>query len=840
MKGFARRLALRELQRHKGRFLLLVMALAVGFAAFVATTAFATGVLRAVASESRALLGADLVVSSRGLLPPDLPARLQGLTLGGQATVYEFPTMVGASGDRSRLVELRAVAGSYPLAGRLETRPAGGLQGLVVDAALAEAWGLSPAEGPGDPAALLARGQALRLGEGIEPIRGVLVRDDSQQASAFALGPRVYLGLERARDLGLVTSRARLTGRLLVNLAPGAGLAETARRLREAAGPELRVRTHEEAGTALARPLRNLNRFVGLLGLATLLLAGLGGWAILTAFLESRTREVAILRCLGAPPAAPVRAYGLLALALLGAAVLLGGIVGLGGAALLPSLLGDLVPQALRQARPALPAASDLLPVLLAMALLLGPALMTLAAVRPLALLREGPEPGRRLATLVFPLLAALLVGWVVVRQAPSLGVGLATAGALALLLAVLFGLARLLVALYRRLGAGLPLPLRLGLGQLGARPVLSALLMSVMGLAVFLILATHFLKEDLVAPLASQKGDGSRANLFLLDVPPEGGLPEYLAAQSGASVMEASLVRGRLVSVAGRALRPPREGQDGETRQEAFRSREQNLSWRARPSASETVVAGAWWPEDGRPRAEASLEQGFAKAIGAQLGTELVFDVSGQEVRVRVTSLRQVRWTSFQLNFFILMHPSVLEGAPATRLLALEVDEAAVRERLRGEVARRHPGVTVVDVGDLVAKASQVLTLVDRVARILAALMLASALLVLGASLLAGRMGRTRDLAVLRAMGASDRLLLWSLAWEFLVLGGSAALSAGVLAFGAARLYATRVLELDSHPSPLLGLVLMAVAALLTLAVGLAGSRAALRRKPLEVLRSE
>jgi putative ABC transport system permease protein len=117
---------------------------------------------------------------------------------------------------------------------------------------------------------------------------------------------------------------------------------------------------------------------------------------------------------------------------------------------------------------------------------------------------------------------------------------------------------------------------------------------------------------------------------------------------------------------------------------------------------------------------------------------------------------------------------------------------------------------------------------------------MILSALLVLAASLLAGRLGRARDLALLRTLGAPDALLLRSLAWEFTLLGGTAALASAVLAWNLAKLYVVRVLELDSSPSPLAALLLLALAAALTAAVGLAGSVKALRQKPLEVLRGE
>ena len=185
------------------------------------------------------------------------------------------------------------------------------------------------------------------------------------------------------------------------------------------------------------------------------------------------------------------------------------------------------------------------------------------------------------------------------------------------------------------------------------------------------------------------------------------------------------------------------------------------------------------------------------------------------------MTSLRKVRWATFQVNFFILLHPSLLAGVPASHVMAAEVDDAGTRGGSRRVIAVQHPSVTLIDVAEVVARVERILDLISLVARALAGLMLASALLVLGASLLAGRAGRARDIALLRAIGASDRTILQSLWWEFLVLGGSAAALAGLVAYVGARVYATQVLELESHPSPALGLLLMAVSAALTLGVG-------------------
>lgn len=853
---FALRMALREGARQKGRLLVIALCLAVGFAAFFATYAFSARVLGGIRAESRSLLGADFALTSTGAFPEAVLRQATALPgLAGHSLVYDLVSMAhtgeGAA-TLSRLVEVRAVDAAYPLVGRLDLQghgPVGGSGAVFVERGLAEAWALRSIPG-GTPASR----SALGLGDGVLPVGGVILLDESRQASAFTLGPRVLVDRADAERLGLLTANARFTGRLLLTLTPGADAAQVRRALTgivRATPQRLRLQSHEEAATALSRPVRNLNRFVQQLGLATLLLAMLGAWAILTAFLEARARDAAILRCLGAPPLAPARIYGLLTLLLLAAALALGLAAGLGVAALIPRWLGDLLPAVVRTGAAAAPPLLETFLAVAMIALLTLPPLVRLGEVKPLTLLREGADlrGGRVWVSRTCAGLAFLLAGLLILRNAPTRAVGVGTALGMALLFLVLYGAARLLLWLYRRSAGRMPLSLRLAFGQLGARRGLTALMMAVMGLAIFLTTATQFIKDDLVAPLAAQQGDGNRPNLFFLDVQSaqRDAVVQRLTAEAGRAPLEAPIVRARLTAIGGRPVTDQRDrepaGEPGEPaggrRGSGFRNREQNLTWRDHLGGSEAVVAGQFWAPGLAQSEGISLEQGFAESIGARLGDQLTFDVSGQPVEGRVTSLRKVQWQSFQPNFFIVLHPSLLRGAPAVHLLALEAEPDA-KARIQGAMARDFPNITLIDVSDVVAKVGRVLDIIALITRALAALMLVSALLVLIASLIAGRLGRQKDLALLRTLGASHGTLLRSLAWEFLLLGGSAALLATALAWLLARLYTSRVLDLPTHPSPALALLLLLASAALTLVVGVTSSLRVLQAKPMDVLRGE
>jgi putative ABC transport system permease protein len=847
-RGFILRMVGRELDRQKGKLLLISLCLSLGFAAFAATYGFSARVLGAIHSESRGILGGDAALNATGLMPGDMEAKVRALPeVDRVCLVYDFATMASVEGLPPKLVEVRAAGPGYPLAGALDISGGHILDhGVFVEAILAQSFNLIVTENLGMEN---HRPTTLKIGTSDLPVRGIVAKDESRQASAFTLGPRVHMELDTAQSLGLLTQRSRMTGRLLMTLKPGAKIGNLLPKLRDLArnaGPAVRAQSHEEASGALARPIRNLNRFIQQLGLFTLLLALLGAWAILAAFLDGRRRDAAILRCLGAPPNAPILIFGCLTLILLGGALVLGFSLGMAASAFIPRLLGDIIPIAAQNAPAQGPPLIETVAALVMVLLPSLPPLLRLGKVSPLDLLRESAaETGDTTLSWICGASALLVAAWLVLRNASSFKAGLATIAGLALLFFLLMGTTRLLLWFYGRFAVRMPLALKLGFAQLGAKPALTSLMMAVMGLAIFLTLATSFIKDDLVGPILKQRGAGNRPNLFFLDVQPDQSvaLQTQLKRFSGRDPLVAPLVRARLKAINGHNLaEAPLMADSGEeeSRRVGFRTREQNLTYRSALEEGETVVSGRFWNNPKAPLAEISLEESFAQSIQAKLGDALTFDVQGQEVTGKVTSLRKVVWQTMRPNFFIVMHPSLLEGAPRLDLVALEAESGDARARIQTEVTRSFPNITVIDITEVARKVERILDLISTVGRALATLMLASSLLVLAASQLAGRLGRQRDLALLRTLGAPYRTLLGSLLWEFLLLGSSAALIAGVMARVLSDLYAKKILELPATSNPWAAPVLLLAAALLTAAVGLLGSWRALNTKPLDVLRSE
>ncbi|WP_322111777.1 ABC transporter permease [Acidihalobacter yilgarnensis] len=373
----------------------------------------------------------------------------------------------------------------------------------------------------------------------------------------------------------------------------------------------------------------------------------------------------------------------------------------------------------------------------------------------------------------------------------------------------------------------------RFGLRNLGRRGPLGAVQLAAVGLGLSTLLLLAFVRGDLLdAWRRSLPADTPNQFAINIQTAQRDGVRALFAAHGLPAPDFYPMVRGRLVSINGKPVRA-RDYADGQARR--LVRREFNLSWASHLQKGNQLVAGHWWASE-TPRGF-SVDQGIARTLGIHLGDRLGFETAGQAFSGKVESLRNVRWDSFRPNFFVVAVPGMLDGLPVNWITSfyLPPGHAAFLPAL----VRAYPGVTLFDVDRLLAQVRSIIERGVRAVEYVFAFSLVAGLIVLYAAIDAAQAARRRELAVLRTLGASRRQLRLALAAEFAALG----ILAGVIASASASLLgyvlAVHIFNLDYSPDPRLWLVGVASGTLLVLAVGLWGTRAAVRVPPLVVLQS-
>ena len=843
-RRFALAMARRELRAAHRRLLLFGLSMALGVAGLVALQAMRSAVREAVDARSQRLLGADLRLESRAPFEGEAGGLLAAIEARAQAPavhVTRFGSMALApDSGRTRLVDVFGVDPGYPLYGAPETDPPGAWEALQADEplALVDAGALVQLDA--------APGEVLVLGSLRFRILGTLRRTPGTIGLRTSVAPRVFVARRHAAETGLVQRGSLVEHQAYLRVAPevlGPWLEANARALDAA---HVDADTPAEVQGQASRGFASLTRTLALVGLAALLLGGIGIAAGVRGWLFERIDGVAVLRSLGATFGDVLAAYGLAALAIGATAGLAGAALGTALQAALPSLLAGLLPvEVAFRADPVAIATGVGLGLWVTLLFVAGP-LFDLARVSPLRVLRRDldAEPASRLgrAALLVALAASLVAA--ALWQAPTPRVGLGFAAGLASALAALAGASALVCALLRRhRPRRAPFWLRQGLANL-FRPrnhTLSTTL--AIGLGVHLVATMHAVKHNVLAQLALDTRP-DRPNLVIFDVQRDqlADLERFLASREAEVLEEVPLVAARIARVGDRAAADAPHPGDGETRDLRWAlRREYRLTWSTQLRPSEEVVEGTWWqdapPVPGAP-APVSLEKDLAKTLGARVGDRVVWDVQGVAVPSVVASLRAVDWGRLATNFFAIFPPGVLAEAPRTSVLLLRVPGAPARAALQRDLVARFPNVAALDATLVLEALDAALAQVGLAVRLLALLTLATGLVLLVAAAAASRHERTREALLLRTLGASGATVRRIVATEAIALG---ALAVGVGIATALLASAGIVVWLFDLPyrPPWADLAWLALAAFVACAaLGVWQGRPAARGSPLAGLR--
>lgn len=432
--GFAFRLALRESRHGFRRVGVYMVSITLGVAALVSIHSFRDDFARSVQEEADVLMGANARLSDDKPFGEEITGVVDSLEAAGvpAARVTTASTMVLAPTTGTvRLLQVRALDPGYPFYGVVTTSPAG-------------RWGAHLEDGRVlvDPAVLTQFG--VEVGDtlviGLTRLEIAATVDDLPTDVAFqtAIGPRVHVSqatLDRSELLGFGSLARYEVFLQLPEIA-------ARRAIRDRYGDlfsEARVgyRLAEEQAQSLANGVRFLSRFLALVGLAALLLGGVGVASAIHVYIREKKPGIAVLRCIGAGQGTAFLAYLLQAawLGLFGAGA--GVIVGVGLQKVMPWALAGILPVDVTT-RFSLGSAVAGLGIGLWVAVVF--ALIPLLEVRdvpPLAALRQDFEAPRKrfdpLRITAYGLLAAsVLLLCALEAPEPELGLGFAVALAVA------------------------------------------------------------------------------------------------------------------------------------------------------------------------------------------------------------------------------------------------------------------------------------------------------------------------------------------------------------------------------------------------------------------------
>jgi putative ABC transport system permease protein len=835
------RFAFRELRGGLRGFGVFLACIVLGVAAIASVGSVARGMTEGIAREGRALLGGDISVELVHRRT-DAAERSYLESLGEVSEVATLRAMARRpDGEAQTLVELKAVDGAYPIFGTMTVVGGGEAVPLLRDG------------GPGAlvDAELLTRleldvGDDIEIGAASFLIRGAIETEPDRLSGGISLGPRVMIAAETLDATGLIRPGSLVDWHYRVRL-PGnpdngevAGVGAAALAAFPEAGWDLDTR--EDAAPRLRRNIQRFAEFLTLIGLTALVVGGVGVANAVTSFLEGKRDVIATLRSLGAPAGFAVTVYLVQILVL----ATLGIVVGLAAGAAIAFAAGAALRVVLPVTVIGIYPSELLLAAVYGFAAALAFALYPLGRAReisPTALFRDEvapqrsrPGPAFLIATgLAVAFLAGLAIGLAFDRRVAVIFV-VSTAAAFLLLRFVATGM----MALARRAPRVRSTGLRLALGNIHRPGALTPSIVLSLGLGltlvVTLVLIDGNLRRTLVGTIPAEA-----PSFFFLDIQAD-TLPEFQAL-IGREAPEAELtvvplLRGRVVSVAGV------EASEVDAAPEArwVLNGDRGITYSATAPENSEIAVGEWWPADHDGPPLVSVEREVAEGLGLAIGDMITVNVLGREVTATVANFRSLEWQSMSINFVFVFSPDAFRGAPFTNLATLAFPDGATTERelaLLRTISAALPGITIVRIKEALETVNGLVGRIAWAVRAASSITLVASILVLAGAFAAGRRQRVHDAVVLKTLGATRGRLIGAFALEFLGIGLATAVF-GLLAGGLAAWFVlTNVMDIAFSflAGPAIGAA--ALALVLILGFGLAGTWRVLGQKPAEVFRN-
>jgi putative ABC transport system permease protein len=589
----------------------------------------------------------------------------------------------------------------------------------------------------------------------------------------------------------------------------------------------------DETAPQIKNAIDRSGRFLSLASLVAVLLCAIAVAMAARRYVQRHLDSVALMKTLGATRAFTLT-VSLTQLVMVGLlAAVLGSLLGFGAQAWLVVALkgllkGDLPPPGLA------PLGIGFLTTIAVLGGFALPPLLQLSRTPALRVLRRDVGPPPPLVILAFgPAVIAIvfLIFWVL----RDLNVFLGFVGGLAAFVVVVATTGWLLVKLTNRFRGRVGVSWRYGIANLGRRRTESVVQLTAFAHGLMMLLLLAVVRNDLLNDWRRSL-PADTPNFFFINIPPDEheNFSQFLTERGAERTRALPMVRARMTHINGKAI----DDMHFESpRGKEFATRDQNITWAEQLGRDNEITDGHWFtPEEyGKPLVSVSSE--YMQELKLKVGDQLQFDVSGETRTATISSVRKVKWDSFQPNFFLMFSPGLLEGAQGTWMTAAHLD--AKNPKTIADLVRRFPSVSVFNVDELLA---QVRSIIDKALAAVQSVFLFTLLagiVVLVAAVQASREERRYESAILRTLGANRSTVLKGLLAEFASLGVLSGFMASAGASIAGVFIAKRVLQIPYTPDPWVWVYGLAGGGLLVCFAGWLATRSVVNQPPVLTLRS-
>lgn len=711
------RIATRDLRGNARHFVIFLFSLILGTATIATVGLLLSSAQQGIKNDADGLLGGDILVRTLYQSPPK-EAKDYMVAQGKWLEYSTLRTMARVANERpdkpnsinAQIAELKSVPPSYPLAGSFTTNPS-----LEYDALYHAQNGIYGAAVEQELLSLLelSIGDAIMVGEQRFTIRAIITNEPDRLGANYSLGPRIMIAEEALQATGLVQFGSMINYVNVVKLNDATRLADVESMLMETHNNgSFQLRTTENAAPGLKRALDRLGLFLTFAAIATLLIGGIGIANATKSYLSSRLLTIARFKCLGTTQKETLWIYtiqmGLLCLTSI--------IIGLGFAILIQQAILSFFANSLPVATDNVISAT---PLLIAAAygicttlLFSAPALVSAVKTSPTALLRHSAVQQSVQLVMTPGLIAICLLGFaaiiiLTIIFVDNLMLTLVFFAAFSAAALAFYGLAALIKHSSKRFSnsQNRSIATRMALKNLARPHAMTTSFSLSLGLSLTLMAALGIIAANFYQQLRYSPPEEA-PDFFLVDIQPHQyeAFRDDINSRTGVDTLELMpMIRGRITELNGKPLTA--EMVDPKVRW-ALQG-ERGITFSDTPPDNNGITEGEWWPKNYAGEPLVSFGDELAEGMGIKVDDVMTFNVGQQMIHARVASLREIDWTTLQMNFGIILSPNAMPDMPPLYLGTVHINDAEEINVLR-HLLTHYPSISVIRIKATLKRVSE------------------------------------------------------------------------------------------------------------------------------------
>lgn len=285
---------------------LLIIALSLAISATTALKFSNQQIQQAVALQAAKMQAADLVLNDSDPIDAKWQSKAQQLNLA-QSKVTVFSSMARAQ-DQFVMVNVKAIESSFPLRGELKLLPdANGIHA-------GEVWLSKRAM----DLLKVKLGDVLNIADGTFRVSALIEQDSNQELGFSAFSPTVIIAQQDITKTKAIQVGSRIDYRLLIAGEPDQlknfenyfkqqqktahlkdQATDTSLQNLDETQSSLKLRKASDGNTRLMKPIQNLDTFLQLANILTILLCGIAIALTSQRYVQQNQDHIALLRCMG-------------------------------------------------------------------------------------------------------------------------------------------------------------------------------------------------------------------------------------------------------------------------------------------------------------------------------------------------------------------------------------------------------------------------------------------------------------------------------------------------------------------------------------------------------------